>query len=265
MSTSTRDYYEVLGVGRNADAEEIKAAYRKAALRHHPDKNPGDAASEERFKEAAEAYAVLSDPDKRARYDRFGRRGGARRRRRARLRPDASSSTSPTSSATSSGFGGEIRARRAAQRRGPEGRRHDLLRGGRLRRRDRGSAPALRAVRDLPRARRQGRRRRVHVSDLPRPGPRAVPPGLLRGRAPVPGVRGLGREDQGPVPRLPRRGARPQVAHAHDRDPGGRGRRRAPAPHGRGQLAEARRTPRRPLRADLGRAARDLPPRRRAT
>ena len=75
MGTSTREYYEVLGIGRRAKADEIKAAYRKAALRHHPDKNPGDAASEERFKEAAEAYTVLSDPDKRARYDRFGHEG----------------------------------------------------------------------------------------------------------------------------------------------------------------------------------------------
>jgi molecular chaperone DnaJ len=75
VSTSTRDYYEVLGVGRDASADEIKAAYRKAALRHHPDKNPGDAASEERFKAAAEAYSVLSDPDKRARFDRFGPEG----------------------------------------------------------------------------------------------------------------------------------------------------------------------------------------------
>jgi molecular chaperone DnaJ len=75
VSTSLRDYYEVLGVGREAANEEIKSAYRKAALRHHPDKNPGDQAAEERFKEAAEAYAVLSDPDKRARYDRFGHEG----------------------------------------------------------------------------------------------------------------------------------------------------------------------------------------------
>jgi molecular chaperone DnaJ len=75
VSTSIRDYYEVLGVGRDATNEEIKSAYRKAALRHHPDKNPGDLAAEERFKEAAEAYAVLSDPDKRARYDRFGHEG----------------------------------------------------------------------------------------------------------------------------------------------------------------------------------------------
>jgi molecular chaperone DnaJ len=72
---SDRDYYEVLGVERDADAATIKKAYRKLALRFHPDKNPGDAAAEERFKEAAEAYAVLSDPDKRARFDRYGHAG----------------------------------------------------------------------------------------------------------------------------------------------------------------------------------------------
>jgi molecular chaperone DnaJ len=71
-ATST-DYYEVLGVARDASAAQIKAAYRKLALQHHPDKNPGDHAAEARFKEAAEAYAVLSDGDKRARYDRFGK------------------------------------------------------------------------------------------------------------------------------------------------------------------------------------------------
>ena len=67
-----RDYYEVLGVSRNASAEEIKKAYRKLALNYHPDRNPGDKAAEEKFKEAAEAYAVLSDPEKRAQYDQFG-------------------------------------------------------------------------------------------------------------------------------------------------------------------------------------------------
>jgi molecular chaperone DnaJ len=70
-----RDYYEVLGVARTASAQEIKSAYRKLAVRDHPDKNPGDAVAEERFKEAAEAYAVLSDADKRQRYDRFGHAG----------------------------------------------------------------------------------------------------------------------------------------------------------------------------------------------
>jgi molecular chaperone DnaJ len=67
-----RDYYEVLGVARDADDAALKKAYRKLALQYHPDKNPGDKESEEKFKEASEAYAVLSDPDKRARYDRFG-------------------------------------------------------------------------------------------------------------------------------------------------------------------------------------------------
>ncbi len=70
-----RDYYEVLGISKNATKEEIKKAYRKQALKYHPDKNPGDKKSEERFKEAAEAYGVLSNDEKRARYDRFGHAG----------------------------------------------------------------------------------------------------------------------------------------------------------------------------------------------
>ena len=72
---SKRDYYEVLGVDRSAGDQAIKSAYRKLALKHHPDRNPGDKAAEEKFKEAAEAYAVLADADKRARYDRFGHAG----------------------------------------------------------------------------------------------------------------------------------------------------------------------------------------------
>ncbi len=71
-----RDYYDVLGVGREATPEEMKSAYRKLAHQFHPDKNPGDKQAEERFKEASEAYAVLSDPEKRARYDRFGHQNG---------------------------------------------------------------------------------------------------------------------------------------------------------------------------------------------
>lgn len=70
-----RDYYEVLGVQKSASADEIKSAYRKLALKYHPDRNPGDKEAEEKFKEAAEAYSVLSDPDKRSRYDQFGHAG----------------------------------------------------------------------------------------------------------------------------------------------------------------------------------------------
>ena len=72
---SKRDYYEILEVSRTATDQEIKSSYRKLALKHHPDRNPGDKKAEEKFKEAAEAYAILSDGDKRARYDRFGHAG----------------------------------------------------------------------------------------------------------------------------------------------------------------------------------------------
>ena len=65
-----RDYYEVLGVDKKASADEIKKAYRKLAIKYHPDRNPGDKEAEEKFKEAAEAYDVLSDADKRARYNK---------------------------------------------------------------------------------------------------------------------------------------------------------------------------------------------------
>ncbi|HRG32579.1 MAG: molecular chaperone DnaJ [Saprospiraceae bacterium] len=70
-----RDFYEVLGVSKNADEDTIKKAYRKMAMQHHPDRNPGDKAAEDKFKEAAEAYEILSNPDKKARYDRYGHAG----------------------------------------------------------------------------------------------------------------------------------------------------------------------------------------------
>jgi molecular chaperone DnaJ len=70
-----RDYYDILGIGRDADDQQIKSAYRKLALQHHPDRNPDNPDSEEKFKEAAEAYSVLTDGQKRAAYDRFGHAG----------------------------------------------------------------------------------------------------------------------------------------------------------------------------------------------
>src|ERR1700735_2674080 len=79
MSSNTRvskaDYYEVLGVARDCSDQELKSAYRKLALKYHPDRNPGNHAAEEKFKEASEAYQVLCDSDKRAAYDRYGHAG----------------------------------------------------------------------------------------------------------------------------------------------------------------------------------------------
>ncbi len=75
MANSTRDYYSVLGVPRDASPEEIKKSYRQVAMQYHPDRNPGDKEAEERFKEAAEAYEVLRDPEKRRLYDRYGKEG----------------------------------------------------------------------------------------------------------------------------------------------------------------------------------------------
>ena len=75
MNVTRRDYYEVLGIARDCDETALKGAYRKLAMQFHPDRNPGDHHAEERFKEAAEAYSVLSDPQKRATYDRFGHQG----------------------------------------------------------------------------------------------------------------------------------------------------------------------------------------------
>lgn len=72
---SKRDYYEILGVTKGAAEDEIKKAYRKVAMQYHPDRNPGDKSAEEKFKEAAEAYEVLSDSDKKSQYDRYGHAG----------------------------------------------------------------------------------------------------------------------------------------------------------------------------------------------
>ena len=70
-----RDYYEILGVDKSASEDEIKKAYRKVAIKYHPDKNPDNPEAEDKFKEAAEAYEILSDSEKKARYDRFGHQG----------------------------------------------------------------------------------------------------------------------------------------------------------------------------------------------
>ncbi len=121
---SKRDYYEILGVERDATDQQIKSAYRKLALQHHPDRNPNDQAAEERFKEAAEAYAILADRDKRGALRSLRTRRRERRRGRRRFRSRRSSPTSPTSSrdsatpsasVTSSADAGAVAARSAAR------------------------------------------------------------------------------------------------------------------------------------------------------
>ena len=97
-----RDHYEVLGVGRDAPADEIKRAYRRLAREQHPDTNPGDPGAEARFKEATAAYEALSDPQRRARYDRFGHDGGARAGRPIPSEASATSSR-PSSGEVASG------------------------------------------------------------------------------------------------------------------------------------------------------------------
>src|SRR3954466_10652203 len=77
MSVAKRDYYEILSVSRDCDEQSLKVAYRKLALQYHPDRNPDNRDAEEKFKEAAEAYSVLSDVQKRTAYDRFGHAGVA--------------------------------------------------------------------------------------------------------------------------------------------------------------------------------------------
>src|SRR5260370_38645226 len=75
MNVTKRDYYEILGVAREVDTPGLKSAYKKMAMKYHPDRNPNDQESEEKFKQAAEAYSVLSVPQKRAAYDRYGHQG----------------------------------------------------------------------------------------------------------------------------------------------------------------------------------------------
>ena len=107
-TVSKSDYYEVLGVSRECSDQELKSAYRKQALKYHPDRNPGDHAAEEMFKTASEAYQVLSDADKRAVYDRYGHAGLG---------------------GQGSGFGGPLRRKRGHRRHLRRSFRRDVQRG----------------------------------------------------------------------------------------------------------------------------------------
>ena len=157
MATMKRDYYEVLGVARDATPEQLKAAYRKLAMQYHPDRNNGDKGAEERFKEVGEAYSVLSDPQKRQRYDAFGHVGDG-------PQPDFGNfSFDSAFDLFDMFFGGAGRRRtahRPAARRRPAHEHRDHLRGGGVRREanHRGAArDAVRRVQGIRGARRDQR------------------------------------------------------------------------------------------------------------
>jgi len=123
-----RDYYEVLGIGRNATADEIKRAYRRMAIKHHPDKNPGNKEAEAKFKECAEAYEVLSDSDKRKQYDQFGHEGlrGSGMHDFSRMNVDDIFSMFGFDDFFEGIFGGAAGGRRRSGRRGGPARGYDL-------------------------------------------------------------------------------------------------------------------------------------------
>ncbi len=183
---SKRDYYEVLGVAKTASDQDIKSAYRKLALKYHPDRNPGDKAAEEKFKEAAEAYAVLADSDKRARYDRFGHAGvpgaaGGAGRSIPTIFTDFQDIFGGLGDIFGFGdmFGGGPPARRPAARRRPALRPRDHVRAGRQGRRDHHPDSAPRDLRDLQGLRRGAGHHADHVPAVPGRGPAPLPAGVL--------------------------------------------------------------------------------------
>ena len=271
QGVSKRDYYEVLGVARNATEQEIKSAYRKLALKHHPDRNPGDKAAEEKFKEAAEAYAVLADPQKRAACTTASatrasaapaERGGfdptifADFERHPRRLGDifgfgdifgggagaAARSAGPTCATTS-------RSRSTKSARGTET-TIQIPRAG-----------TVRDVRAAPGAAPGSRRPPARTCHGPRPDP--LPAGLLHGRAHMRPVRRRRPDHRQAVRR--RAAARAAIdagAQAHRQDPGGHRDRPAPAPVRRGRGRHGRRAAGRPLRRRARAGARVLPARR---
>ena len=210
---SKRDYYEVLGVARTATDQEIKSAYRKLALKYHPDRNPGDKTAEDNFKEAAEAYAVLADTDKRHMYDRFGHAGlgGAAT---GGFDPNVFTGFEDILGGLGDifGFGDVVRRRPAARR--SAARRRSALRPRDLIRRsgqgNRGGAPdsATGNVRDLQRQRRGARHDADDVPAVPGPRAASISAGLLHRRAHVRPVPRHRLDHRQAVPDVSRRGTR---------------------------------------------------------
>ncbi len=233
-----RDYYEVLGVPRNASEQEIKSAYRKLALKYHPDRNAGDKQAEERFKEAAEAYGVLGDPDKRRRYDAYGHAGVS----------GAAAGFDPTIFADFSdilgdffGFG-DVFGRRRGPRRGQD-LRYNLelsFEEAAFGSRDAAPDPACRNLRDLLGQRRGTGDEAEHLPHLPRRRSGHLPAGLLQRGAHVRPLPRHGSRRERALQELRRRRTAPDRAHAAAQDPAGC-RHGQPAPVSRARASRAAR------------------------
>ena len=264
------DYYEVLQVERTASDTELKASYRKLAMQYHPDRNPNNPDAEEKFKACSEAYQVLSDPDKRAAYDRYGhagvgaagaagnpfarwtvRAGRSRRHLRRSLRRDVQHGqprrpclARPT--------------RTRSQVRPPP-----RIRRGRLRHRARDQHPPRRGLQRLQRHRLRGRTAARDLPAVRRPRADSYAAGLLLRRAHLPGLlwHGLGRSSS--VQDLPRRRSRAARAQDPRQGSGGRRERDAHPLLRRGRRRQVGRSVRRSLRRARGPCAQVLRARRR--
>ena len=256
-----RDYYEVLGVNRDASEEDIKKAYRKLAMKHHPDRNPDSKESEDKFKEAKEAYEVLSEPEKRRAYDAYGHAG-------VNPQMGAGGEAGFGGFAEAFGdifgdiFGGGRRALRRLPRSRPALQPRDHARAGRARHRDEDPHPGHGGVRHLPRLGREARHAAQDLRDLRRHGRRAHVAGLLLDPAALPHLPRQRQADHRPLPRLRRRRPRQAPQDARREDPRRHRRGRPHPPRRRGRGRGERRPAGRPLRRDPPQGARRLPARR---
>ena len=256
--------YDTLGVKKGASADEIKKAYRKLARQYHPDTNQGDKAAEERFKQVQTAYDVLSDPEKRKAYDRFGSTNG-------RGAPGPGGPNVDFGDFEWSGDLGDILGGIFGNVRGGGGRRARAPAGARRRRRDRGAAlvrglaarrrgeGAGRADRRVLAVRRHGRGARHgsgHLPGVQRPRRRLRVAGPVRAVAAVPALPRQRHRDREAVLEVQGLGPRAAAAHVHREDQAGRqGRHEDPA-QGQGRGRPARRPERRPDRRHAGRRRR---------